>query len=288
MYRRILFLNAIRCWAILSVALCAGGFTFADMQLSVMTFNLRYGTAQDGPNSWDHRKDIVVNTIREYAPDVLGAQECLKFQADYIDAALPGYEHFGVGRNPDGSSERMEVFYRTDRLAPIETGSFWLSETPGIPGSRSWNTANIRMATWARFYRLDDRRFFYYLNTHFDHRSEEARVQAARMVAEWARQRPENTPVIIGGDFNAKAEASEPWSILTSRLQDAWLAAPTRQGPAVTWSAFKPPADVVNRIDWLLFRGPIHATACRTITYNENGRYPSDHFPVIAHFEFGE
>ncbi len=145
------------------------------------------------------------------------------------------------------------------------------------------------MATWVKFYHLEDRRFFYHLNTHFDHRSELARSQAARMIAQWARNRPNRAlPVVITGDFNAKAEEAEPWRILTGQLQDAWVAAAERVGPAVTWSGFKAPRQLVNRIDWVLVGGPISVIRCRTITYNEDGRYPSDHFPVLADLELRE
>ena len=196
----------------------------AQETLSVMTFNIRYGSADDGPNAWEHRKEVVANTIREYGPDIVGTQECLQFQAQYLDDVLPAYEHFGTGRNANGSGERMEVFYKTEELAPIETGNFWLSKTPEIPGSRDWDSANIRMVTWAKFHHIKSRRFFYYVNTHFDHRSEEARKQSARILARHVRKLPKKSAVIVGGDFNAAAEQSEPWEILTGgALMDTWL-----------------------------------------------------------------
>lgn len=263
--------------------------SFAETQLSVMTFNIRYGSANDGPNSWDLRRETVVNAIRAYDPDIVGTQECLLFQAQYLDHALPGYEHFGVGRNPDGTGERMEVFYKTDVLAPIETGNFWLSKTPDVPGSRDWNSANIRMVTWAKFHHLKSREFFYYLNTHFDHRSEEARQEAATLLSRYTRKLPENNFVILTGDFNSRAEDSVAWTTLTSdRLSDSWLSAKITRGAKNTWSGFKAPQDSVNRIDWILFSGPAVVNHCETVLYNENGRYPSDHFPVFARFVFGK
>lgn len=272
------------CLAGFNARLCAGQET-----LDVMTFNIRYGSADDGANAWDLRKGTVVDAIREYGPDIVGTQECLLFQAQYLDDALPGYEHFGVGRNADGSGERMEIFYRTDKLAPIETGHFWLSETPDLPGSHDWNSANIRMVSWVRFYRLKSRDFFYYLNTHFDHRSEEARVQAARLLARHIGELPKSSIVVLTGDFNADAERSEAWEILTKHgLSDAWLTTESTEGPEVTWSGFQDPSDSVNRIDWILHRGPLSVSSCETILYNNNGRYPSDHYSVQARFVFGK
>ena len=275
--------------AVCLLGVAAGACHAQETLLSVMTFNIRYGSADDGPNAWEHRKDTVVNAIRAYAPDIVGTQECLQFQAQYLDDALPDYEHFGVGRNANGTGERMEVFYKTETLAPIETGNFWLSTTPDIPGSRDWHSANIRMVTWAKFHHLKSQRFLYYVNTHFDHRSEEARQQAARLLARWVRKLPRKTAVIVGGDFNTDAERTEPWRILTrGALEDAWLAAEESIGPEVTWSAFESPSDSVNRIDWLLYRGMLSVKLCETVIYNENGHYPSDHYPVFARFVFGK
>lgn len=276
--KRLLFLVAC-------IAIFFQTITAAQTELSVMSFNIRYGSANDGNNAWDLRRDVVANTIREYGPDIFGTQECLLFQAQYLDNALTEYEHFGVGRERNGGGERMEIFYKTNILAPIETGNFWLSETPSVPGSRSWKSANIRMVTWAKFYHLKSKQFFYYLNTHFDHRSEEARAGAAALLAKFIQKLPKDAAVILTGDFNSDAERSEPWRILTRKaMRDSWLDAEKRVGPEVTWSGFKPPSDSVNRIDWILYRGPLDVLRCETVTYNEDNRFPSDHYPVFAKF----
>jgi endonuclease/exonuclease/phosphatase family metal-dependent hydrolase len=255
-----------------------------ETPLSVMSFNVRYGTARDGENAWANRRDILVETIRQYDPDVVGTQECLTSQAEYIVKVLPQYHWFGVGREANGSGERMVVFYRKSRISPMESGNFWLSETPDVPGSGSWDTDCNRMTTWARFYHRKTKRFFYFFNTHFDHRSEPARQGAARLMAARIAELPEGTPAIVTGDFNAIAEKSEPWKIITSKdLKDAWLTAAKREGPGVTWGGFEAPKqDSDRRIDWILTRGPVEVQHCETIVFNESGRYPSDHYPVFA------
>ncbi len=268
--------------AFAAISLLSPVLAAAQTPLKVMTFNVRYGSANDGENAWDRRKDILVNAIKAKSPDIIGMQECLDFQATYIHLALPEYEHFGVGREVNGGGERMEIFYRAELLAPVETGHFWLSETPDVPGSKSWNSANVRMASWARFYHRNDRGFFYYLNTHLDHRSEDARAHAAEKLAIWAEEFMKEGPLIITGDFNADAEKSVPWTTLTKTLQDSWHIATKRVGPKVTWSAFAPPVADGNRIDWILISPGITSTHCETFTYEEGGRYPSDHFPVYA------
>jgi len=261
------------------VAIQAAGQT----PLTVMSFNVRYGNADDGDNHWNLRKDTVVNAIKSASPDIIGMQECMDFQARYVANALPEYAHFGVGREVNGAGERMEILFREELLAPIETGHFWLSETPNVPGSRSWNSANIRMVSWAKFYHRTDRTFFYYANTHFDHRSEDARANAAILLADWATKTMAHGPLIITGDFNAAAEGSAAWTTLTGVLRDAWLATDNQVGPVVTWSAFSAPKEgETRRIDWILLSPGIEVNRCETMLYNEDGRYPSDHYPVAA------
>ncbi|MBX7255585.1 MAG: endonuclease/exonuclease/phosphatase family protein [Candidatus Hydrogenedentes bacterium] len=255
-----------------------------EVKLTVLSFNVRYGTAKDGENAWEKRKDILVDTIRQANPDIIGTQECLDFQADYIVDKLPEYRWFGVGREADGNGERMAVLYKKDVVSPLDVGNFWLSETPEVPGSLSWNSSCTRMVTWARFYHHASKRFFVHFNTHFDHKSEPARQGAARVLLERIKQLPENTPVIVTGDYNSAAGKSVAWTTLTEGgLADAWLVAAKHSGPTITFGSFGPPKEGEDsRIDWIMLRGPVRADECETITYNKDGRYPSDHFPVRA------
>jgi len=145
------------------------------------------------------------------------------------------------------------------------------------------------MVTWARFMDLETKENFYFFNTHFDHKSEPARQGGAKVLRDRIAKLPENTPVIITGDFNAIAEGSEAYSILTGAgLSDAWTTAPERVGPKCTWSGFAAPKESeIRRIDWILTRGPIAASKCETVTFNKDGRYPSDHYPVFASLTIG-
>lgn len=277
---------------ILVALLCAAGSVAMaqGFSLDVMSFNLRNGEADDGDNSWRFRKDLVVDTIQRYSPDIVGTQECFAFQAEYIAAGLREYRSFGMGRDADGTGERMEVFYKKDVLSPIESGNFWLSKTPGVPGSNNWQSACNRMVTWARFYHHETKRFFYYFNTHFDHRSEEARQEGAKLMVKRINQVPTGAPVIVTGDFNQKGGDSAVWATLISGgLKDTWQTAEKTVGPPITSSRFGPPREGIDRrIDWILTRGPIKAALCETVLYNQDGRYPSDHYPVFAKLEVGE
>ena len=262
----------------------------AEVSLSVMTFNVRFGTANDGDNSWEQRKDTVVNTVKEYAPDVVGAQECLDFQAEYIADKLPEYRWFGVGREADGTGEMMAVLYKHTVINPLELGNFWLSETPDVPGSKSWATACTRMVTWARFHHHASKSAFYLFNTHFDHRSEAARVGAAHLLPKRLNLLAGDAPAIVTGDFNAAAENSEPWKVMTQGgLSDAWLAAKKQVGCTMTFGGYNAPKpEGGSRIDWVLTHGPVTVDHCETVLYNEDGRFPSDHYPVFAKVRIGE
>lgn len=253
-------------------------------EVNVMSFNIRYGTADDGENSWGDRRDIVVNTIREYSPDIVGMQECLDFQANYIVEQLPQYKWFGVGREADTSGERMAILYKYKWLSPIKVENFWLSETPEVPGSRSWNTACPRMVTAARFFHSRTRQFFVFCNTHFDHRSEAARRGAAKVLLGYVASLEDGMPVVVTGDFNSKAGDSAAWETLVQGdVRDAWLVAEETAGPPLTFGGYEPPTPGIDRrIDWILVRGPIAVEHCETVTYKESGHYPSDHYPVAA------
>lgn len=248
--------------------------------LHVMTFNARTGIANDGPNDWDHRRDIMVRTIREQHPDVLGTQELNKFQGDYIVGKLPHYVWFGIGRHGDDSDEHMGVFYRTDRLRVIDSGNYWLSDTPDKPGSITWGNPYPRMVTWALFERKAGGRRFYYCNTHFPYRDQDelARTRSAEEILARLNALPSNLPIVMTGDFNSAPDKPDH-AVLTSLLDDAWISASKHNGPEKTFHNFTGTPD--RRIDWILYRG-FRALTVQTITTQQNGRYPSDHFPVAA------
>ncbi len=258
--------------------------TAAPAPLTVMTYNVRFGTAQDGPNSWEYRRDMLVETIARHAPALLGTQECLDFQAEYLAGHLPGYGWIGLGREEDGGGEMTAVLYQKSLLLPLESGHFWLSESPGVPGSKSWDSSLPRIATWVKFYHRLARRPFYFYNTHLDHRGAQARVEAARLIADQIASLPPGGPTILTGDFNATGGDSEPWRALTERgLIDLWDGAKERQGIPNTWNGFEAPAqDAGRRIDWIFATPGVEVLSCEIDAVQNDGRFPSDHMPVIA------
>jgi endonuclease/exonuclease/phosphatase family metal-dependent hydrolase len=252
----------------------------ADAPLRVMSFNIRLPAESDGVDYWETRKPLAVRMLREEAPDVIGLQELVKAQAEYLARELPEYAWFGRGRNADGGGEHMGVFYRKDRLKVVESGDFWLSDTPDVPGSITWNHLYPRMVTWALFEQRSDGKRFYLFNTHLPYRDQDeaARVKGAQAIARRLAALPAGVPVVLTGDFNT-APDSQVHAVLAQTLQDAWTTAPRVEGSEATFHGFTGNAD--KRIDWVFVRG-VQLESIASITTRWGGRYPSDHFPLLA------
>ena len=269
----------------------------AQIQLDVMTFNIRTSSIPDGDNAWPYRKELVVETIRRFAPHVVGMQEAISEQIEYLASALPEYRWLGIDRRLNGGqglSEATPIFYRHDELAPIESGNFWLTATPDVPppvrvsgAQRRRRRGGGRIVTWARFHHLATGRAVYVFNTHLSLRRGQGQIDSVNLILERVGALPAGSAVIVLGDFNNVAEESDLWRIATSHgLDDAWVVADERRGPALTWSGFGPPDDgVTGRIDWILVGGPIGVRSVETVLHNDGGRYPSDHYPVAARLE---
>jgi endonuclease/exonuclease/phosphatase family metal-dependent hydrolase len=254
--------------------------------LRVMSFNVRFPSPDDGDNRWEFRRDLLVATIREKDPDLVGAQELFYEQGEYIAGKLAGYAWFGLSRRGNREDEHMGVFYKQDKLRVVESGNFWLSETPATPGSMSWDVSLPRMVTWGLFESKPGGRRFYYYNTHFPHRPQdaEARLKCAGVIVERMNRLPQDVPFVMTGDFNSPA-GGDVFKLFTAQLKDSWDTAAKRSGPEGTNSGFAG-RTTGRRIDWILYRGAWRAVEAETITRNEKGRYPSDHFPIFAALEF--
>ncbi len=267
---------------LLPLALCVGAYA---QTLGVMTFNVRYPSPDDGPNVWENRRDILVETIRLKNPDLFGTQELFHEQGQYIADKLPEYTWFGISRRGNNQDEHMGVFYKPSKLRLLESGNFWLSESPDTPGSMSWDVSLPRMVTWGLFEISETGRRFYFYNTHFPHRREDAaaRVECAKVIAERMRALPEDLPFLMTGDFNAQV-GEDVYKILVPPLKDAWVETPRKSGPETTSSRWHGNTEG-RRIDWILYRGNIRTLEAETVTHNLDGRYPSDHYPVFVTLE---
>lgn len=269
----------------------------------VMSYNIRYGTAADGENHWNVRKGRLVALIDQSKPDLLGTQETLDWQHDFLQEQLQGYDSYGVGRDDgDRRGEMASVFWKADRWRCIDRGTFWLSETPEQIASRGWDAALPRIATWVllREVQREDAADLLWINVHFDHRGVKARLESARLLARWALERSSKSPsqrcdVVVTGDFNA-GEGSEPYRALfvseassgnPSLLRDAFRAAHPRRGDREgTFSGFQLANSTGERIDWIAVSAGwkvLESSIDRTA--DAEGRTPSDHFPVTAILE---
>lgn len=258
-------------------------------EVRVMSFNIRYPNQRDGDDYWPHRKQLVVDTINDFGPDVLGVQEALLEQAEYLDDALAGYTRIGVGRD-DGKNqgEMTAVYFREARFSLIDHGHFWLSDTPEDVASVGWDAALARMATWLALEDKASGRRVVLLNTHFDHRGSRAREQSAKLIRRRLARlsRAFDASAILIGDFNADAPDSAPFAALMAegepKLVDTYTA--THAGstePDGTFNGFRGETSG-PRIDWIVVTDEIQIIDAAIDRSNDNGRYPSDHYPVTA------
>lgn len=258
------------------------------LHLRVMTFNLRYASNQP-PHAWPERRPVMRRLLEREAPDVIGTQEGLYPQLLDLAADLPAYAWIGLGRSGGSRGEFMAIFYRRDRFDPVAFDHFWLSDTPELIGSATWGNRYQRMVTWVRLRERATGRELDVWNTHFDHEVEAARLRAARLLRDRLPAPDPARPLVLLGDFNCLAGASAPYTLLTQEagLADAWALASTRGNDGLdTFHGYQPPRRQGERIDWILLRGARSVRSAATLDYAEQGRTPSDHFPVVADVEF--
>lgn len=260
--------------------------------LSVMSWNIRYDNPRDGANAWKHRRDWVAQIIKREDADVVGLQEVLRRQFDDLKKRLPAMVAYGVGRD-DGKTrgEFAPILFRRKRFQLLEKSTFWLSRTPDKPGSRDWDAAITRIASWVK---LKDRltgKTFFVINTHFDHRGRTARAKSASLIVKKLREKFGRYPVLLTGDFNT-TPGSKPYQTLVGtgtpkgrRLYDAHkLSASKPQGPNSTWNGFRAVVPK-RRIDFVFVTEDVKVLRHRILTDQRKGRFPSDHLPVVTRVE---
>lgn len=258
-------------------------------ELSVMTFNIRYAHTQP-PDLWPDRLPVIAEMVERRRPDLIGTQEGLYHQLRDLETSLPAYGWIGIGRDGGSRGEFMAVFYRKDRLEPLEYDHYWLSDTPAIAGSRTWGNNYPRMVTSVRFRDRANRRELLFVNTHLDHEVQHSRERSAALILERMKPTPVGMPVILVGDFNAGAGDNPVYTQLTGPggFRDSWVAVGNRDTLG-TFHGFKGISAALGarRIDWILLRGPATALSSEIITDARNGQLPSDHFPVVARLQLG-
>jgi len=270
----------------------------ATFRARVMTCNVRFPSPGDAGNLWEERRGLLARMIAESAPDVVGLQEAYRVQLAYLAESLPGYACVGRERYGASDEEHAAILVRCDRFMVEACGTYWLSDAPDEPGSRTWKPDDHpRIVTWARLVHLPTASRLGCLDTHFHLGDDAVRGRSAALI--WGRHAAHaEFPTVLMGDFNARPD-SLAHLLLTGRepmpdgaradFRDAWEIADVRVGSAATFHRFTgQPVRDDARIDWVLVRGPVRVTRAETVAFNEDGRYPSDHFPVIADLTIGE
>lgn len=257
-----------------------------DTKLGAMTFNIRLDIASDGPNAWPDRRELVRDLIRHEAPAILGMQEVLLHQKRYLKEVLPEYTFIGAGRD-DGAAagEFSPLAWRSDLFDLVESGTFWLSPTPDVPG-KGWDAAYPRIATWAILLRREGGGKLRVLNTHFDNAGISSRNNSARLIRDWViTGTGADLPTIVLGDFNADP-GSEAYTTLTggplTDSRDVSQADP--YGPKGTFTGFDITQGSTSPIDHILLTPDVRVVSHAVVTQHWAGRLPSDHYPVVVQF----
>jgi len=282
----------IRVLLLLMSMMVTSSFTSAQKSVfKVLTYNIRLATPGDAPNTWDARKEKVFSLIRSAEPDIFGLQEALHEQVADMQKAFPGYTRVGVGRD-DGkeSGEYSPLFFDTRKYKLLSSGTFWLSQTPSVAGSRGWDAACNRVVSWIELKEQNSKSSFFVFCTHFDHMGEVARRNSAKLILHAVDSLSGNKPAIIMGDFNAKP-GSEPYQIITDKsnprhLTDSRVISKTPKGPAYTYTGFKVNAQPGDQIDYIFLKGITIVESYNVNTDNNGEYYPSDHLPVNVKLQF--
>ncbi|RYG40267.1 endonuclease/exonuclease/phosphatase family protein [bacterium] len=250
--------------------------------LSVMSFNIRYGTASDGENRWEVRKPRTLSYLAKARPAVIGLQEVLDFQLDDIREALPGYETVGIGRN-DGkeAGEFSAIAYDANRLRVLRSDTFWLSDTPEVVASTGWGNAITRICTWAYFKDTQTGKFFYFFNVHLDHESQPAREKGVSLILKRIAARITPDPVILTGDFNAGEENAAVTLVKAGSLLDSFRVKHPDVKDVGTFSGWAPKLGP-DKIDYIFVQPGVQVVDAEIVRDKVDGFWVSDHTPVTA------
>lgn len=265
--------------------------TSAPQPVNVMSFNIRYDNPEDSLDNWQYRKDRAANAIRFYDVDILGTQEVLHNQLEDLKQRLPGYAVIGVGRE-DGKEkgEYSALWYKTDRFDLLDSGYFWLSETPEVAGSKGWDGACERIASWAKLQDKKSGKKYFALNTHLDHVGVAARREGISLILDRVNELSDGLPVIVTGDFNSDPQSDVIKHITDAanpeHLTDSRDVAAIVYGPSWSFHDFgNIPYDRRPLIDYVFVNQGLKVLRYGVLAEMENNAFLSDHAPVLVTVE---
>lgn len=252
--------------------------------LKTISFNIRYANTADGNNQWDLRKAAVNDFVAYEQPDFMGLQEALLSQIEDVLSSSVDYGWIGVGRD-DGKQqgEYSPLFYNKKKWKLIESNTFWLSQTPEMP-SKDWDAALPRICTWGKFESMESAGIIYVFNTHYDHIGEEARQQSSELILRKIKEISDFRFTILMGDFNAELNTTTIQSIVQSPLSDAFESAKVKFGQQGTFNGFNSQEIPAKRIDYVFHSSDLVPIKYTVDSRLIDGRFLSDHFPVIVSF----
>jgi endonuclease/exonuclease/phosphatase family metal-dependent hydrolase len=268
---------------ILAAAITTATIGLQAQSLTVGTFNIRYDTKSDTGNLWVDRAPVVSNLIRFHGFDVLGVQEGLINQINDISTALPEYARAGVGRD-DGKEggEHSAIYFLKDRFKLLKKGDFWLSETPDKPG-KGWDvTCCNRICSWVFLEDLKTKKSFYVFNAHFDHQAVIARRESAKLILKKIGEIAGTSPVLFTGDLNGQRTSEWYLTLENSNLiKDVHSTVKHPYENNASANGFRTPRGM-GVIDHIFMSKQFNAKKWGILTDTYFGKYPSDHFPVLA------
>lgn len=260
-------------------------------KFNIMSFNIRYDNPEDSLDNWQYRKDRAAKAIRFYDADILGTQEVLHNQLEDLKQRLPEYDVIGVGRE-DGKEkgEYSALWYKKDRFTVLDSGYFWLSETPEVAGSKGWDGACERIASWAKLKDNTSGKEIFALNTHLDHVGVAARREGVSLILDKVAELSNGLPVVVTGDFNAEPESDVIKHVTDTsnpkHLIDSRSVAPLVYGPSWSWHDFgKLPYDRRPLIDYVFVNKGLDVLKYGVLAETENEAFVSDHAPVLVTVE---
>lgn len=269
---------SISLWAILSATMLLPVSCCRKDTLKVMSFNIRFGTANDGENCWENRKSAVIAMLDTVNPDIVGMQEVLPFQQEFVVEQCPRFQAYGLGRNDGVEGERMTVIYNKEVLELEDNGTWWLSETPDIP-STGWDAKHPRTATWVLMKDLRCGKEFYLVNTHLDHRGVEARKNGLALVMKLIKDMNPDIPLVLMGDFNV--EPGDPCLDDVERLMNNARKVARETDATLSFNGFQP--EPQKEIDYIYFNGFKGASQFRVVSESYDSKpFISDHYPIVS------
>lgn len=262
------------------------------LNLKVMTFNIRMDTPVDGDYSWEHRKECAGQMVKEQNCDLIGTQEVLHHQLIDLQTALPQYAVVGVGRE-DGKTqgEYSAIFYKKDRFDELDAGTFWLSETPEMAGSKGWDGACERVASWALLKEKKTNQKVFFINTHLDHIGVTARREGVNLLLDRAFTLAQGSPIVVTGDFNAEPTSDVIQNVVNTAQKNHLLnsqeVAEVKKGTNWTFHNYdRLPIEQREYIDYIFVSSPATVKSYKVLPMKYNNQFVSDHSPVVSEIIF--